>query len=938
MGIFDKLGRMVEDAFLLPEELRTALERGEAHLERGELEEAARDLRLVLSERPDHPRVGALYARVLRCRGDLDGALEALARASASDPEDPEVLFELGQARREAGDEKASMEHFKAAAAQLARHGGPAYSRAANALADGHLAAGRPDRAVRELRKAVSATPADANAHLKLGEALVADGEIGAAREALRRAAELEPEPAALARLGEAFLQAGCPSDAEAALRMACLSPDPPPRARKDLARALLEDGDWAGAVEEAAAAAPIMPGDPEPRLIAAEAHARSGDLRAALGDYEAALALDPADPVALRGAIRVAGPVDPARCETIALRLAERLPSDPIVIAGLAHAALARGEVAGASEILSRIGPVGPSSSPELCEVAATASLERGDGEAALEAMAHAGGGARGAWAPADLRDRAARLVATAGQKPDLAVLCERLHRHALTRPELSRLSVEVARVRGELDRPLQLAVMGEFNAGKSTFINALIGEEVAPMGVTPTTATLNVLKYGAERKVRVVHVDDTVREGSYADLEEILAEAALASRSVRRVEILFPAEALLRVNLIDTPGTNALEPEHEKVARRAIEEADAVVWLFRAGQAGKDSERRILGAIRGHRRKTLGVLNQIDRVAPEEVPALVAHLDAELGGTYIEAVGALSARSALRAKLEGDAALLASSGIESLEALLEERFYRHALTLKRQSSAIRLQELLVSIVADEERALASLVSRVASLASQGPQKERLGSALRSSLAAHVDAVERALASLCEQAAAEVDDFVRPRERILARRGFADEDRRFLSELFDERLEALSRQLSSELSAELTGHLGSFASALGALGDVQERLAASAETWTTSALVGFTSFQRGLLSGGSLDRLFSETLRPGVAQGEIARALRALMADPRAHLAPSLERGADRLVALMKDAHSRALGSAEERERRFRARVVDPLRGFALVAAELAA
>jgi len=82
----------------------------------------------------------------------------------------------------------------------------------------------------------------------------------------------------------------------------------------------------------------------------------------------------------------------------------------------------------------------------------------------------------------------------------------------------------------------------MGEFNAGKSTFINALIGEEVAPMGVTPTTATLNVLRYGAERRVRVVHFDDTVREGAYEDLRRILAEAERASRSVRRVEILFP------------------------------------------------------------------------------------------------------------------------------------------------------------------------------------------------------------------------------------------------------------------------------------------------------------------------------------------------------------------------------------------------------------
>ena len=46
--------------------------------------------------------------------------------------------------------------------------------------------------------------------------------------------------------------------------------------------------------------------------------------------------------------------------------------------------------------------------------------------------------------------------------------------------------------------DRPLLVAVMGEFNAGKSSFVNALCGAEVAPTGVTPTTATINVLRYG--------------------------------------------------------------------------------------------------------------------------------------------------------------------------------------------------------------------------------------------------------------------------------------------------------------------------------------------------------------------------------------------------------------------------------------------------------
>lgn len=76
-------------------------------------------------------------------------------------------------------------------------------------------------------------------------------------------------------------------------------------------------------------------------------------------------------------------------------------------------------------------------------------------------------------------------------------------------SRHETSDLAMPVGQLSRELDAPLLVAVMGEFNTGKSTFVNALIGEEIAPMGITPTTATINLLKYGAERAARIVWQD---------------------------------------------------------------------------------------------------------------------------------------------------------------------------------------------------------------------------------------------------------------------------------------------------------------------------------------------------------------------------------------------------------------------------------------------
>ena len=72
--------------------------------------------------------------------------------------------------------------------------------------------------------------------------------------------------------------------------------------------------------------------------------------------------------------------------------------------------------------------------------------------------------------------------------------------------RRELGHFVGEVARAAANLDQPLLVTVMGEFSSGKSSFVNAFIGADVAPTGITPTTATINVVSYGRERGGRII------------------------------------------------------------------------------------------------------------------------------------------------------------------------------------------------------------------------------------------------------------------------------------------------------------------------------------------------------------------------------------------------------------------------------------------------
>jgi ribosome biogenesis GTPase A len=124
-------------------------------------------------------------------------------------------------------------------------------------------------------------------------------------------------------------------------------------------------------------------------------------------------------------------------------------------------------------------------------------------------------------------------------------ADLLERLDR-ALTRFGTDVAAADLERfreVRDQLDGLFLLVIAGEFNSGKSSVINALLGEAVLPEGVTPTTDRINLLRHGPA-------------------VREQLREAYLLERT-------HPAEVLRELNIVDTPGTNAIIRRHEELTR---------------------------------------------------------------------------------------------------------------------------------------------------------------------------------------------------------------------------------------------------------------------------------------------------------------------------------------------------------------------------------
>jgi uncharacterized tellurite resistance protein B-like protein/GTPase SAR1 family protein len=168
--------------------------------------------------------------------------------------------------------------------------------------------------------------------------------------------------------------------------------------------------------------------------------------------------------------------------------------------------------------------------------------------------------------------------------------------------------LTEEVTKISRKLEsQRFRVAVVGEFSKGKSTLLNALLGEEIQPVRDIPCSGTVTVLKYGPQQRVICKYKNGREEEISpqqYKEKASISEEAALGSFGDEIVnseikEIIFehPNLELCRngVEIIDSPGLNE-QAERTLVTEQVLKTTDAVIFLTHAQNALTEKERELL------------------------------------------------------------------------------------------------------------------------------------------------------------------------------------------------------------------------------------------------------------------------------------------------------------------------------------------------------
>src|SRR5215210_8289399 len=200
------------------------------------------------------------------------------------------------------------------------------------------------------------------------------------------------------------------------------------------------------------------------------------------------------------------------------------------------------------------------------------------------------------------------------------------------------------------QLDELFLMVVVGEFNAGKSALVNALLGEKVLQEGATPTTSRVTLVKWGEQAAEQVVDENFSI----YA----------------------YPLPLLKELNIVDTPGTNAVIRYHERLTDEFVPRSDLVLFATSADHPLTESERQFLERILAWGKKVVFALNKADIIEDEsalqEVRSFVLkHATMVLGDT--PEFFPVSARLAQRALAENDpeqrGRLRAASGLDDLD-----------------------------------------------------------------------------------------------------------------------------------------------------------------------------------------------------------------------------------------------------------------------------
>ena len=206
----------------------------------------------------------------------------------------------------------------------------------------------------------------------------------------------------------------------------------------------------------------------------------------------------------------------------------------------------------------------------------------------------------------------------------------------------------------------PMEVAITGQFSAGKSTFLNALLSKNILPTGITPVTSKVNFINYGDEYKLKITYYSGAQEYAPIEAIADFTDQRKDEMNDIKYLTLYAPMEMLKEISFVDTPGLNSQSQSDTDTTRKVLRDVGGIIWLTLIDNAGKQSEAQVLEEYMEHfQDKTLCVLNQKDKFTPEQIEATTKYVS-EKFSKYFAQVTPISAKMALDSRAQQKTVLI--------------------------------------------------------------------------------------------------------------------------------------------------------------------------------------------------------------------------------------------------------------------------------------
>ncbi len=254
--------------------------------------------------------------------------------------------------------------------------------------------------------------------------------------------------------------------------------------------------------------------------------------------------------------------------------------------------------------------------------------------------------------------------------------------------------------------ENKFNLVVLGQFKRGKTTFINALLGQKLLPSAILPLTSIVTLLEYGPQMEVQVHFLDGKVKKIKHEEIKLYVTEKENPKneKGVKYVRVLHPAPILKKgIILVDTPGVGSLYENNTDVTYGFLPRVDAGVFLLTVDPPLSKEEIAFLKDVYPHVERIFFVLNKVDYVDSDDLQEVMefalGNLKDALGSNHIP-IYPLSAKMALEGRIQKDQGKVGRSGITELEKALEDFLLKEKGSIVLRSSANKVLSLLSTLL----------------------------------------------------------------------------------------------------------------------------------------------------------------------------------------------------------------------------------------------